>query len=378
MKKGKKIEEVSNEEEKARIESLISGKRPELEEESTENVIKKKNEKIKNLISAVILIGGLFLGSLFVDIIQLFEGGGFSQRALDKADVFSSNGKTWVAYNDPLVTVKVVNDETCGDPCRPDEVLVGLKQAMPTMLGEKIDVNSKEGKKLIEQFSIKSLPVFIFSKEIEKTSLFANAEPFLDRQGDLYAIKSGEAGFPIGKYIAVPISGDNDIKIGSDDAKVKIYEFSDFSNPTDLQIYKNVIAPMLKDYGDKIQFVFKNYFVPSSVQSMSAALASECANDQGKFLPYAEKLYASQVIWSKLKNPATTFESYAAQLGLNSADFNQCLTDKKGQDKVSQTLKEGQNFGISETPSIFIGDNFQSGLLKYDDVKKIIDDQLNK
>jgi len=351
---------------------------PSTKEESLMDSEQAKDKKIKNLISALILVAGLFVGSLFVDVIQIFRGGGFSQRALDNTDVFASNGKTWVAYTEPIVTVQVVSDDTCGDACKPDEVLVGLKQALPTLLTRKIDANSDQGKKLISEFGIKTLPAFIFSNDIEKTNLFTNAQPFLDKQGDFYAIKSGEAGFPIGKYIVQPPIDKNDIKIGSDDAKVKVVEFSDFSNPVDAQFYKDVIAPMANDYSGKIQIVFKNYFAPTSTQALSAALASECANEQGKFLPYADKLYATQAVWSKLKDATATLEAYAAGLGLNTTNFNQCLTSKKYQDQNTQSASEGQSFGVSETPSIFIGTNLQTSAAKYDDIKKIIDDQLAK
>ena len=97
MSKEKKTDEFFSEEEKARIESLVSNESVDAEVDSEQ----AKDKKIKNLISAVILLSGLFVGSLFVDVIQLIKGGGFSQRALDKTDVFASNGKTWVAFFRP-------------------------------------------------------------------------------------------------------------------------------------------------------------------------------------------------------------------------------------------------------------------------------------
>lgn len=372
MGKGKKTEEFFSEDEKARIDSLVSEERPEVEVDPEQ----EKDKKIKNLISAVVLLAGLFIGSLFVDAIQLVKGSGFSQRALDKTDVFASNGKTWVAYTDPIITVQVINDDSCGEACAPDEVILGLKQALPTMLTKKIDVNSPEGKKLVEQFSLKTIPAFIFSKEFEKSPIFANAQSFMEKQGDSYAIKSAEAGFPIGKYIAAPTIGDNDIKIGSNDAKVKVAIFSDFSNATDAQNYKNVIAPMLKDYDGKIQLVFKNYFAASSTAAQTAALAGTCANEQGKFIPFAEKLYSAQAAWAKVKDPSAIFNGYASSLGLNYGDFSKCLKDKKYQDAVAASLKEGQSFGISETTALFVGNDSKSGLIKYDEVKSLLDAKL--
>ena len=365
---------LSEKEEQERIESLTLAEKPEEEDD----LLQSKEKKIKNLISALILLGGLFVGSLFVDVVQLLRGGGFSQRALDNTDVFSSNGKSWVAYNEPVITVQVLNDDTCGDACKPDEILVALKQVIPTILTKKIDVASEQGKKLANQFSIKTIPAFIFSKEIEQTSLFSQAQAFFDKKENSYAIKSAEAGFPIGKYLIAPAINENDIKIGPNDAKVKIIEFSDFANPIDAKFFKDVVSKLIKDYGDKIQFSFKNYFMPTSTQSLSAALAVECANEQGKFMVYAEKLYSSQGSWSKLKDATVIMKSFASQLGLNTNDFNQCLNDKKYQEKLVQSSNEGQSFGINETPSIFLGTDIETSLASYDDIKKIVDEQLSK
>ena len=347
------------------------------EELSPEEIEKAKDNKIKNLISATILLAGLFVGSLFVDAVQMVRGGGFSQRALSSTDVFTSGGKTWVAYSEPMVKVQVISDDTC-EKCKPDEVLVGLKQAIPTMLNEKIDANSAAGKKLIGAYAIKTLPAFVFSKEIEKTDLFSKAQPFLDKQGDVYVIKSAEAGFPVGKYVAAPLIADNDIKIGANDSEVKVIAFTDFQNPVDAKFYKDVTSQMLKDYEGKIQVVFKAYFPPTSVQGMSAALAVSCANEQTKFVPFLEKLFSTQAAWGKVKDATSLMKSYAVQTGLNAGDFNKCLDGKKYQDLVTATMKDGQSFGIAKTPSVFIGSDLQDSTVKYEDIKKVLDAQLNK
>jgi protein-disulfide isomerase len=364
MEEEKKVMEVKEEES--------------IQEIKVEETLEDKEKKIKNLVSVVILLAGLFVGSLFVDVIQLVRGGGFSQHSLAITDVFSSAGKTWVAYTQPIVKLQVINDETCGDPCKPDEVLLGLKEALPTMLSQKVDANSEAGKKLIIQFGIKTLPAFVFSKEIEQTDLFAKAEPFLEKQGNFYAIKGAEAGFPVGKYITIPDVASNDIKIGQDDAKVKVILFTDFQCPFCKQVHETVITQMLKEYGDKVQLVFKNYPLPIHSLALPAALAGECANAQGKFAPFADKIFSTQAVWGKLKDASGTFKTYAAQLGLKTAEFNKCLDSKQFQTQVDSTLAEGQKFGIQGTPAMFINDQFQNGMVKYEDLKSIIDRELAK
>ncbi|MEI7621758.1 MAG: thioredoxin domain-containing protein [Candidatus Moraniibacteriota bacterium] len=362
---GNPAEEIFAEKEQSVAEVLIAS-------------IDEKNQKIKNLLSLAILLAGLFVGSLFVDIVQLVRGTGFSGRALKSTDVAQVAGKTWVAFAEPIVTIKVLNDENCGEACKPDEILVGLKSALPTMLTEKVDTNSFEGKKLIAQFSIKTAPAFVFSKEIEKTELFAKAQPFLEKQGDSYVIKSLEAGFPVGKYLVAPSISQNDIRLGSDDAKVKVVSFTYLQNPADKKFFQEIVTPMLKDYGEQIQFVFKNYFPASSKPAVTVAMATQCADAQGKFLPFVDKLFATQEVWSKATDASGIFKGYAAMLKLNVNDFAKCLSTKQFQDKLDGSIKDGQDFGIQATPALFIGNDLQKPTAAYGDIREALDKQLGK
>lgn len=362
-------------EEEKKNEEIVIEEQQEEEVEISEE--KRKDNKIKNLISAVILLAGLFVGSLFVDAFQMIRGGGFSQHALKSADVFMANGKTWVAYSEPLVKMQVISDDSC-EACKPDEVLVGLKQALPTMQNEKIDVNSAAGKKLVAKYNLKTIPAFIFSNEIEKTELFAKAEPFLDKQDSGYAIKSAEAGFPVGKYIVAPNVSEKDIVLGSKDAELKVVYFGNFQSPTDKKAYSDIFSAMLKEYGDKIALVYKSNAPATAAQSSAASLAAACANEQEKFVQYADKLFASQDSWSKAKDASGMLKGYAAQIGLNTGDFNKCFDDKKFADQIAATSKDAQAFGVQATPAIFIGTEMQKAGAKFDDVKTAIDSQLNK
>ena len=334
-----------------------------------------REKKIKNLTSLAILLGGLFLGSLFVDIVQLMQGGGFSQRAIMQSDVLSAGGKTWVAFSEPIVTAYVVSDETCAD-CNPDEALLGLKRVLPTMLIRKVDAASDQGKDLIAKFNLKTIPAFIFSKEIEKTEMFTQAQSLFDKQGDRYALKTAELGLPAGKYVQAPTVSENDIKLGPDDAKVKIVEFTDFQCPYCKQMHEGILSRISQDYADQVQIVFKNLPLDSHPAANPAALAGACASEQGKFPAYADKLFASQDAWGKSKDPSTQFKTYASQSGLDIAQFSKCLSEKKYQSLIDQTMRDAQEFGIQGTPVLFVGsDEFLSDAA-YDDVKKAIDDQL--
>ena len=186
---------------------------------------------------------------------------------------------------------------------------------------------------------------------------------------------SAKAGLPVGKYLQTPVIGENVIKFGPDDAKVKLVEFSDFQCPY-CQMFQITMNEVVKTYGDKVQFVFKNLPLESiHPRAKAAAMAAECANEQGKFIEYGDKLFANQKIWGESKDNKM-FVGYASQLKMNTAQFTQCLTDEKYKDKIESDLKEAGEFGISGTPAVFINDKFKNGAVAKEELKAIIDGEL--
>lgn len=335
-----------------------------------------KDKKVKNLISLVILLGGLFIGSIFVDVIQLVRGGGFSPRKLAQTDIFNFGGKTWVAYSEPIVKVQVVSDETC-EACKPDEIVLALHRMMPTVLTEKLDYTSKGGNELVSKFGIKTLPAFIFSQDIEKTDFFKQSQQVFDKKDDMYFLNTTKAGIQPGKYIESMQVKEDDIQIGNKDSNGKLFIFSDFQCPYCKSFHENVVKKFIAEYKDKTLLVYKNYPLDLHPQATNAALASQCANEQGKFIQYADKLFADQAIWGKTTG-TQSFKNYALQLRLNAVQFNKCLDDKKYQDKIDSVKGEADSFGISGTPSIFMNDQAISSGLPYNDIKNVIDAELAK
>jgi protein-disulfide isomerase len=333
-----------------------------------------KKKKEKNLISLAILLAGLFIGSLFVDLSQLIKGGGISQKVLNNKDVFQLDGRTWVAYADPIIDVTIVNDEDC-EECNVDEALVWLRKIVPTMLANKIEYDSSAGEEIISDFDIKYLPVFVFSKDIEGTEFYAQAKPLFEEKNGKYVLDAAKIGLPSGKYIQTPEVRENSITIGPDDAEVKLIEFSDFQCPY-CQLFHETVGGVLEEYGDQVQLVFKHLPLDSiHPRARDAALASECANEQGEFKGYADKLFANQESWGKTENN-TAFSNYAFQLGLNTSQFNECLEEGEYKSKIESNLQEATEFGVSGTPAIFIGDSFKSGAVQADELKAIIDEKL--
>lgn len=332
-------------------------------------------KKTKNLISVIILLAGLFVGSLFVDVVQAVKGNGYSQKNLNKSEIFEADGKTWVAYNDPAVPVSIVNDATC-QKCDVSDAVVWLKRVLPTVSMRQVAYDSAEGKNLIDEFGIKSLPAFIFDKSLDQTDFYTQAATIFDNQNGQYVLKTQELGLPAGKYLSLPQINASDATFGKTDASVKLVVFSDFQCPY-CKLFYQTVRDAMKQYGDKILFAYKELPLDIHPQAANAALAAECAKEQGKFWEYGDLLYKNQSTWGAAKDATSTFKGYAVQLGLNASQFNQCLDSKKYQSVIDEDKKEADSFGISGTPAVFVGDQFETGAVTADQLKADIESQLN-
>ena len=335
----------------------------------------KRKQRQKNLISVIILLSGLFIGSLFVDVVQLVKSSGFSEKNLQQTDIFESSGKTWVAYTEPQVNISVLTDEAC-EKCDPAEALVWLRRVVPTISAKKIAYDSDEGKSLIEKFSVKTLPSYIFSESVNRTDFFNQAQVLFEQKDKEYILKTQELGVKQGRFLALPSVSADEADFGKADSKVKVVVYSDFQCPY-CKIYYDSLRTVMKKYGDRVYFVYKHLPLSFHPQAKDAALASACAQEQKKFWEYADKLYAGQSEWGNTQS-IRKFKDYARILGLKTAEFNKCLDDKKYNEKITSDTNEATDYGISGTPATFINEQFRGGVISADDLKLAIDTELNK
>ncbi|MDI6777950.1 MAG: thioredoxin domain-containing protein [Patescibacteria group bacterium] len=332
-------------------------------------------KKMKNYTSILILLAGLFVGSIFVDVAQFFGQQGISPRVLKNVDVFPFEDKTWVSFNEPVVNVQVLSDNKC-EACDPTEPLKWMKRVIPTMLAKKVEIDSPEGKEIVEKYKVKTVPAFVFGENITKTDVYAQAQAIFTKVDSAYVMNTEQVGIKPGKYLETPSVSKENPQIGPEDAKVKVVLFSDFQCPY-CKAFHETYRKAISEYKDKVLFAYKYLPLDFHKQAMNAAVAAECAGEQGKFWEMADRLYSSQTDWQNTEG-TTKFKSYAVALGLNAAKFNQCVDENKPKDKIAADQEEAQNFGISGTPAFFVNDQFFGGVVSYEELKKTIDGELAK
>ena len=156
--------------------------------------------------------------------------------------------------------------------------------------------------------------------------------------------------------------------IGPSNAPVTIVEYGDFGCTTCRAWFNaGVQEQVLAAYGDQVRFVWKDFPIITA-QSPKAAEAGQCAFDQGKFWPYHDLLYQRAPALS-----ISDLKSYAAQLGLDTAEFNQCLDSGRYQAKINQSLQEAYQRGFQGTPSFLVNDQPLAGPPSFETLKNFID-----
>jgi protein-disulfide isomerase len=140
---------------------------------------------------------------------------------------------------------------------------------------------------------------------------------------------------------------------GDKNAPLTLIEFTDFQCPFCGRHFKNTLPQLETDYikTGKVKYVLRDFPLESLHQNaFKAAEAADCAGEQGKYWEMHDQLFENQHALEPAKLPG-----YAKAAGLDVDKFNQCLESGKYADQIRKELAEGQQAGVTGTPSFFIG-----------------------
>ena len=191
------------------------------------------------------------------------------------------------------------------------------------------------------------------------------------------ACASGTAAQP--KFVGV----DDDPVLGDAAAPVTIIEFGDYQCPSCRMFWVDVEPRLKRDYIDtgKVKLVFRDFpIVEIHPEAVVAAVAAQCAAEQGKYWQYHDKLFREQ------DRPGESVDRFkigdlkkwGADVRLDTAAFNQCLDSARYKDEVAKDYADGVAVGIRGTPTFFINGRVIGGAQPYPVFKKIIDEELKK
>ena len=137
---------------------------------------------------------------------------------------------------------------------------------------------------------------------------------------------------------------------GNKEAKVIILEYSDYQCPFCARVQPTV-TELIKEYGGRVAFGYRHFPLPFHKEADEAAIAVECARDQGKF----ETLHA--LLFKNQQNQfVNDLIGFADEIGLENVDqYEKCIVEEKYRSRVLEDMKAGKEAGVTGTPGFLIG-----------------------
>lgn len=146
--------------------------------------------------------------------------------------------------------------------------------------------------------------------------------------------------------------------MGNPNAPITILEWGDYQCTFCYRFHESSLDIIITEYVNtgKVKIVFKD-FPLNGPDSILAAEASYCANEQGKYWPYHDELYSN---WAGERTGWVNYDSlnkFAKSVDLELEQFSSCLNDHKYQQKILELERFGKDLGIDATPSFLIFNN---------------------
>jgi protein-disulfide isomerase len=152
--------------------------------------------------------------------------------------------------------------------------------------------------------------------------------------------------------------------LGEANAPVTLEVYADFQCPACGQFDRTTLREIEDKYvkTGKLKVVFNHYAFIGD-ESIRAAEASECANDQGKFWEYADTLFNNQAGENLGAFSDAKLEGFAQQLSLNMDQFKQCMAERPYLAKIQTSTSTGTQRGVNSTPTLFINGQMARGAI---------------
>ncbi len=170
------------------------------------------------------------------------------------------------------------------------------------------------------------------------------------------------------------VSVDDDPAKGPEDAPVVIVEFSDYQCPFCKRWRMQVYDRLFETFGDKVRLVYRDFPLESlHPEAVPAAVAANCAGEQGKYWEYHDKLFLGGRPLGE-----ETYRAYAEELGLDMDAFEACLASEEQRQEVLKDLEDGLRLGVRGTPTFFINGIPVVGAQPFEVFQQVIQQELER
>jgi protein-disulfide isomerase len=157
---------------------------------------------------------------------------------------------------------------------------------------------------------------------------------------------------------------------GNADAPVTLVNFSDFTSNLSAESVER-IRKLLSEFPDKIKWVHRNYFRIQDEKALLAAELGEAAFEQGIFWNFHDLMFSRKGDM-KMEN----IKKMADEIGLDKKRFDDGQKEGKYLTKVKEDLGYAARVGVENPAAIFVNGFYFSGTFPYEDLKKLVQREL--
>jgi protein-disulfide isomerase len=165
-------------------------------------------------------------------------------------------------------------------------------------------------------------------------------------------------------------------------SKVVVVNFDDLECPFCSRMHQTLFPEILKEYGDRITFIYKDYpLVDIHPWATHAAVDANClaAQNGDAYWDFADYIHANQHEVSNEKTPGARLEALdkltllqGQKHNLDVVKLQSCI---KAQDEsaVKASMKEAEGIGVEATPTLFINGEKIDGAVPISQLRAALD-----
>jgi protein-disulfide isomerase len=174
---------------------------------------------------------------------------------------------------------------------------------------------------------------------------------------------------------------------GNKEAKVVAVNYDDFQCPFCSRMHQTLFPQMLKEYGDRVLFIYKDYPL-SQIHpwAIHAAVDANCLSSQSNpaYWDFADYIHGNQDKVNSEKGRDTQFSALdrmaLEQAQKNNLDLTKLQSCIKAQndDAVKASMKEAESLGVEATPTMFVNGEKVDGALPANELRAVLDRALQQ
>ncbi len=172
---------------------------------------------------------------------------------------------------------------------------------------------------------------------------------------------------------------------GAKSAKVVVVNFDDFECPYCAGMHRTLFPELLKEYGDRVTFIYKDYpLVEIHPWAVHAAVDANCLAGQNSeaYWDFADYIHANKKDVDSEKTPQGRFDAIDKMAMLQGQKHNvdvtklQSCLKAQNEDPIRASMKEADGLGVNATPTLFVNGQKIDGAVPIADVRAALDTAL--